>query len=101
MSPTSTRSRSPSQQARRRCSDRRVAKEITLFGQASRYAEPALVNGTNGTVGILVAPRGRLHLVLSLTIDAETDLITAYELIADPIRRSRLDLAVLPSSDLQ
>ena len=98
MSPTSTRSRSPSQQARRRCSDRRVAKEITLFGQASRYAEPALVNGT---VGILVAPRGRLHLVLSLTIDAETDLITAYELIADPIRRSRLDLAVLPSSDLQ
>jgi hypothetical protein len=37
-------------------------------------------------VGILVAPRGRLHLVLSLTIDAETDLITAYELIADPIR---------------
>ena len=83
MSPTSTRSRSPSQQARRRCSDRRVAKEITLFGQASRYAEPALVNGT---VGILVAPRGRLHLVLSLTIDAETDLITAYELIADPIR---------------
>ena len=70
-----------------------VAKEITLFGQASRYAEAALVNGT---VGILVALRGRLHLVLALTIDAETDLITAYELIADPTRQSRLDLAVLP-----
>ena len=69
-----------------------VAKEITLFGQASRYAEPALVNGA---VGILVAPRGRLHLVLALTIAAETDLITAYELIADPSRQARLDLAVL------
>ena len=72
-----------------------VAKEITLFGQASRYAEPALVNGS---VGILVAPRGRLHLVLALTIDAETDLITAYELIADPSRQARLDLAVLDTS---
>jgi RNA polymerase sigma factor (sigma-70 family) len=70
-----------------------VAKEITLFGQASRYAEPALINGT--TIGILVAPRGRLHLVLALTIDAMSDLITAYELVADPGRLSRLDLAVL------
>jgi RNA polymerase sigma-70 factor (ECF subfamily) len=70
-----------------------VAKEITLFGQASRYAEPALINGT--TIGVLVAPRGRLHLVLALTIDAMSDLITAYELVADPGRLSRLDLAVL------
>ena len=72
-----------------------VAKEITLFGQGSRCAEPAIVDGS---VGILVAPRGRLRLVLALTIDAETDLITAYELIADPARRSRLELAVLPAA---
>jgi RNA polymerase sigma factor (sigma-70 family) len=72
-----------------------VAKEITFFGQASRYAESALVNGT---VGILVAPRGRLHLAIAMTIDAESGLITAYELVADPARLSRLDLAVLDAA---
>ena len=68
-----------------------VANEITLFGQASRYAEPALVNGA---AAILVAPRGRLHLAITLTIAPESGLITAYELIADPARLARLDLAV-------
>ena len=68
-----------------------VANEITLFGQASRYADLALVNGA---AAILVAPRGRLHLALTLTIAPESGLITAYELIADPARLARLDLAV-------
>ena len=69
-----------------------VAKEIALFGQGSRVAEPALVNGT---VGILVAPRGRLRLALAITIDAKAGLITAYDLIADPARLASLDLTVL------
>ena len=73
-----------------------VAKEIALFGQGSRVAEPALVNGT---VGILVAPRGRLHLALAITIAAKADLIAAYDLIADPARLASLDLTVLDVAD--
>ena len=74
-----------------------VAREIAVFGQGARVAESALVNGT---VGILVAPRGRLHLVLVMTIDAEADLITAYDLVAEPARLASLDLAVLDVADV-
>ena len=73
-----------------------VAKEIALFGQGARFAEAALVNGT---VGLLVAPHGRLRLALAMTIDAQTDRITAYDLIADPARLSRLHLAVLDTPE--
>ncbi|MDX3225679.1 sigma-70 family RNA polymerase sigma factor [Streptomyces sp. ME19-01-6] len=69
---------------------RAVAEEIAAFGRNSRFAEPALVNGA---VGIVVAPRGRLRLVLAVTVVGER--ITAYELIADPARLHQLDLAVL------
>ena len=47
----------------------------------------------NGAVGIVVAPRGRLLLALAVTIEGER--IAGYELIADPARLHRLDLAVL------
>lgn len=67
-----------------------VAEEIATFGRNSRFAEPALVDGA---VGIVVAPQGRLRLVLAVTVVGER--ITAYELIADPARLHRLDLAVL------
>ncbi|MGY0058596.1 sigma-70 family RNA polymerase sigma factor [Streptomyces sp. LZ34] len=69
---------------------RAVAEEIAAFGRNSRFAEPSLVNGA---VGIVVAPRGRLRLALTLTVIGER--ITAYELIADPARLHQLDLAVL------
>jgi RNA polymerase sigma-70 factor, ECF subfamily len=72
---------------------RAVAEEIAAFGRNARFAEPALVNGA---VGIVVAPHGRLLLALALTIEGER--ITEYELIADPARLRRLDLAVLESS---
>jgi RNA polymerase sigma-70 factor (ECF subfamily) len=67
---------------------RQVAGEI-----ATRYsplAEPALVNGS---VGIVVAPRGRLRFVLAITITAGA--IVEYEVIADPARLRQLTLAVL------
>jgi RNA polymerase sigma-70 factor (ECF subfamily) len=67
-----------------------VAKEIALFGSAARFAEVALVNGA---VGAVVAPRGRLRLVIAVTVGG--DRITSYELIADPDRLRRLDLATL------
>jgi len=69
-----------------------VAKEIMLLGRGSRFAQTALVNGT---VGIVVAPCGRLRLVLAIIVADQEDRIVEYELIADPTRLARLDLAVL------
>ena len=69
---------------------RAVAEEIAVFGRNARFAEPALVNGA---VGVVVAPHGRLLLALAITIEDEK--ITGYELIAEPARLHRLDLAVL------
>ncbi|WP_020668286.1 sigma-70 family RNA polymerase sigma factor [Amycolatopsis nigrescens] len=69
---------------------RTVAEEIVVFGRNSRFAEPALVDGG---VGIVVAPGGRLRLVLTVTIEAGK--ITGYELVADPARLRKLELAVL------
>jgi RNA polymerase sigma-70 factor, ECF subfamily len=70
---------------------RTVAGEIAAFGRNSRFADVALVDGA---VGIVVAPRGRLLLVLAVTL-GDDDRIAAYELIADPARLSDLDLAAL------
>jgi RNA polymerase sigma factor (sigma-70 family) len=56
----------------------------------AQFARAALVNGT---VGIVVAPRGRLLLVLGLTI--EQGKISEIDVIADPARLSELDLAML------
>ncbi len=69
---------------------RAVAEGTTALAHRSRLAEPALVNGM---VGAVVAPRGRLLFALTFTI--EDDRITAYDVIADPARLRRLDLAVL------
>lgn len=71
---------------------RAVAEEtLVLARQArqARLARPALVDGAPGLV---VAPRGRLRLALSLTIAGER--IVAIDVIADPGRLRRLDLAV-------
>lgn len=69
---------------------RKVAEQTAAFGRRARFAEPALVNGA---VGAVVAPRGRLLLALTFTI--EGGRITEYEVIADPVRLQLLDLAVL------
>ncbi|MFI6491543.1 sigma-70 family RNA polymerase sigma factor [Streptomyces sp. NPDC050564] len=69
---------------------RAVAEETVLLRERARHAALALVDGT---VGLVVAPRGRLLIALTLTVDGER--ITAYEVIADPVRLRRLDLAVL------
>jgi RNA polymerase sigma-70 factor (ECF subfamily) len=47
----------------------------------------------NGSVGVIVAPRGRLRLVLDLTIT--NGKIAEINVIADPARLQELDLAVL------
>jgi hypothetical protein len=67
-----------------------AAWEIAVFGRDARFAEAALVDGD---VGVVVASWGRL--VLALTFTIEDDRIVEYELVADPARLQRLDLAVL------
>jgi RNA polymerase sigma factor (sigma-70 family) len=62
---------------------------LALKGRA-RAAQPALVNGA---VGVIVAPRGRLMMVLDFTI--RDGKIVAIDAIADPERVQELDLAML------
>jgi len=68
-----------------------VARAAALGASGrSRYAGLALVNGSPG---IVMAPGGRLALVLAFTIPDRT--ITRIEIIADPDRLGQVDLAVL------
>jgi RNA polymerase sigma-70 factor (ECF subfamily) len=63
--------------------------QLAMRGRA-RAAQPALVNGS---VGVVVAPRGRLLMILDFTI--RDGKIVAIDAIADPERVRQLDLAVL------
>ncbi len=67
-----------------------VAKNALAFAERSRFTRPLLVDGT---VGLVMAPGGRLLGVGRLEI--RDGRITVMELIADPERLARLDLAVL------
>jgi RNA polymerase sigma factor (sigma-70 family) len=67
-----------------------VARGARASSGRSQYSRVALVNGTPG---IVMAPRGRLRVVLAFTIGDRT--ITRIEVIADPARLEKLDLAVL------
>ena len=67
-----------------------VAKGALAFSARARFTQPALVNGK---VGLVVAPGGRLFLVLAFTIADER--IVEIHVIADAERLRRLDLAVL------
>jgi RNA polymerase sigma factor (sigma-70 family) len=64
-----------------------VAKQ---FAGRAQGARPLLVNGA---VGVVVAPRGRLMLVLDLTITHGK--IAEISVISDPAHLQKLDLAVL------
>jgi RNA polymerase sigma-70 factor (ECF subfamily) len=67
-----------------------VAEGTVLLAGRSRQADLALINGT---VGLIVAPAGRLRFALTFAI--EGDRITEYTVIADPERLDGLSLAVL------
>ena len=70
-----------------------VAEEMLVFGGRAKWGEPALVNGAAGAV---IAPGGRLWLALAITV--RNDRVAAYEIIADPARLRRIDVALLPES---
>ena len=65
----------------------------TAFKGRARAAQSALVNGA---VGVVVAPRGQLLLVLNVTI--ANGRITAIDAVGDPERLAAFDLAVLGSA---
>jgi RNA polymerase sigma-70 factor (ECF subfamily) len=68
-----------------------VATNAQMFASNARFAEPALVDDT---VGIVVAPEGRLALVLRFSVTGE--LISEITIDAEPARLRRFKLAVLP-----
>lgn len=69
-----------------------VAQETVFLRNRSQAAGLALIDGT---VGIVVAPAGRLAAVLRVTV--HDDKVTAYEVVADPERLGALTVTVLPS----
>ncbi|WP_078910730.1 sigma-70 family RNA polymerase sigma factor [Streptomyces sp. NRRL WC-3742] len=71
---------------------RTVAQETTVFGRRARYGALALVDGLPG---LLIAPDGRLRLVLRMAV--ADGRVAGYEVVADPVRLAALELAVLPS----
>jgi RNA polymerase sigma factor (sigma-70 family) len=60
------------------------------FGRLARFARPALVNGA---AGVVVAPGGRPVAVMAFTI--RDGKIAEIDILADPARLRRLDLADL------
>jgi RNA polymerase sigma-70 factor (ECF subfamily) len=71
---------------------RNWAKQAVNFSRGARFARAALVNGT---VGVVLAPRGRLFRALSFTLSRGK--IVRIDVVADPERLRQLDLAVLES----
>ncbi|MFD0402016.1 sigma-70 family RNA polymerase sigma factor [Kitasatospora sp. NPDC127121] len=68
-----------------------VARETTVFGRRARFGAVALVDGVPG---IVIAPGGRLRLVLRVAV--ADGRVAGYEVVADPARLAALELAVLP-----
>ena len=69
---------------------RAVAEQTLNFSRLSPFVRPALVNGA---AGVVVAPRGRPFAVMGFTV--RRGKIVEIDVLADPARLRRLDLAVL------
>jgi hypothetical protein len=69
---------------------RAVAEETRTNMDRARFARTALVDGR---VGAVIAPHG--HLVAAMRLSIEDGRITKIDVVADPNRLRRLDLAVL------
>ncbi|XXY51283.1 sigma-70 family RNA polymerase sigma factor [Sorangium sp. So ce269] len=74
---------------------RRVAEETVTNAGRARFARPIVVNGA---LGVAVAPRGRLQLVLEIAIDGGR--VSAINVIGEPTRLRQLQLAVVDSPSL-
>jgi RNA polymerase sigma-70 factor, ECF subfamily len=69
---------------------RAVAEQALSFSRFARFARPALVNGN---AGVVADADGRLLAVLGFTV--RHDRIVEIDILADPARLRRLDLAAL------
>jgi RNA polymerase sigma-70 factor (ECF subfamily) len=67
-----------------------VAREMLVLGQRARHAAVALIDGN---VGAVVAPNGRLTLILAITI--RDGRVAGYDVIADRNRLENVEIAVL------
>jgi RNA polymerase sigma-70 factor (ECF subfamily) len=67
-----------------------VAANPRMFSANARFAEPALIDGA---VGVVVAPQGRLALVLRF--DTNGERISQLSIEADPTELHLADLALL------
>jgi RNA polymerase sigma factor (sigma-70 family) len=65
-----------------------VAAHARRFARLARFAQPVLVNGT---LGFLIAPNGRPVTLIGLAV--RDGKVTEIDILADPERLSRLDLA--------
>lgn len=68
---------------------RRVAEETVTNAARARFARAAIVNGA---VGVVVAPRGRLRIVLEIALDG--DRIAAIHVIGEAARLRQLRLTM-------
>ena len=69
-----------------------VAEQTLTFSRLSPFVRPALVNGA---AGVVVAPHGRPFAVMGFTVGRGK--VVEINVLADPARLRRLDLAVLDS----
>jgi RNA polymerase sigma-70 factor (ECF subfamily) len=69
---------------------RAVAEQTLTFSRLSPFVRPALVNGA---AGLVVTPRGRPFAVMGFAVRREK--IAEIDVLADPERLRRLDLAIL------
>jgi RNA polymerase sigma factor (sigma-70 family) len=70
---------------------RAVAEGALTFARLGRFARPALVNGAAGVIARV--PDGRLVAVMGFTV--RQGMIVEIDILADPDRLRKLDLAVL------
>ena len=66
------------------------AKQLVALSRGLRFVQPALINGS---VGLILAPRGKLSRVLTFTF--ANAKVTRVEVIGDPAHLRELDIAVL------
>ena len=85
-----TRVAVPSEAARELLGATRVVEEAMTHTDLVRFARAVLVDGS---VGIVIAPGGRLRIVIRCTV--KQGKITEMDVIADPARLSKLNLTVL------
>ena len=73
---------------------RAVVEQARIFARRADLSQPVLVNGAPGIVSWL--PRGRPYAIIGLTVRSGKSI--EIDILADPVRLRRLDLAALKSS---